>query len=464
MSYCKGPILSPWATRRFGRQLPGLFAAVFMVSHVWVSSAAGAGEDVSPTLLGENASIDDYLRFAALNNAGLEAAFNRWRGALERIPQAKSLPDPRFNYTYFIEEVETRVGPQRQKFGLVQLFPWFGTLRLRGDSAAEAAAATQQAYEKSKLALFYRVKTAYYEYWYLAQAIVVIKEHFKLVTNLEGVARTRFKVGVAPNSAVIQAQVELGKLDDRLRSLESLREPIVARLNAALNRPTHHPLPWPRSLPEFTVSFSDEQARQWLEESSPELRRLDHLARKEEAEIELARKGFYPDITLGIDYVDTGDALNPDMADSGKDPVMAMVSINLPIWYGKYRASEREALLRKMAMEEERDDTEKSLGADLQLALYQLRDAERKIDLYGDTLVPKAVQSLKVVQQEFEAGSTGFIALIDAQRLLLEFQLAERRAQADRGQRLAEVEMIVNKELSKNAEEVENSGVRPPSD
>ncbi|MFN2287237.1 MAG: TolC family protein, partial [Chromatocurvus sp.] len=398
-------------------------------------------------MLDEQASIQDYLQYAALNNAGLKAAFNRWKAALERIPQVKSLPDPRFNYTYFVEEVETRVGPQRQKFGLMQTFPWFGKLRLKGDAASEAAAAAGQAYENAKLELFYRVKFAYHEYWYLAQAIAVNKQHLKLVTNIEGVARTRFKTGAAPNSAVIQAQVELGKLDDRLRTLEALREPIVAKLNAALNRPTQLPLPWPRSLPEFTAAFTDEQAMEWLAESSPELRRLEHLVAREEAGIKLARRDYYPDISLGVDYVDTGDALNPELADSGKDPVMAMVSINLPVWYGKYRAADREARLRKAAVEEDREDAEKSLAADLQLALYHFRDAERKVDLYNDTLVPKAEQSLLVVQQGFEAGSTSFISLIDAERLLLEFQLAHQRALADRGQRLAEVEMLTGKEL-----------------
>jgi len=401
--------------------------------------------------LDKDATLEDYLRYAALSNAGLEAAFNHWKAALERVPQAKSLPDPRFNYTYFIEEVETRVGPQRQKFGIAQMFPWFGTRRLRKDAASEAAAAAEQAYEKTKLALFYRVKAAYYEYWFLAQSMAVTKEHLKLVTNMESVARTRFKAGAAPNSAVIQAQVELGKLDDRLRTLESLRKPIVAKLNAAMNRPTHVPLPWPRSLPEFAASFTDEQAIQWLAESNPDLRRLEHLAGKEEAAIRLARKNYLPDITLGVEYVQTDDALMPGTRDSGKDPVMAMISVNLPIWYGKNRAAEREARFRKVAAEKDRDDTGKRLDADLELVLYQFRDAERKIDLYGDTLVPKAEQSLKVAQQGFEAGGTSFISLIDAQRMLLEFQLAHQRAQADRGQRLAEIEMLAGRKIEVDA-------------
>ncbi len=406
--------------------------------------------------IGAESSLEDYLRHAALNNAGLKAAFNRWKAAVERIPQARTLPDPRFNYTYYIEEVETRVGPQRQKIGVAQMFPWFGKLRLKGDAMAEAAAAAQQDYEKTKLALFHRVKVAYHEYWYLAQAIAITKEHISLVANMESVARTRFRAGAAPNSSVVQAQVELGKLDDQLRTLEALRRPIVAKLNAALNRSTQLPLPWPTSLPKCAASFTDEQAMQWLAAGNPEPRRLDHLVLKEEAGIKLAKKAYYPDISLGVDYVDTDDALNPAIPDSGKDPVMAMVSVNLPIWFGTYRAEEREAHLRMTAAEQERGDAGKRLEAELVLALYHFRDAERKVDLYGDTLVPKGRQSLDVARQGFEAGNVTFISLIDAQRLLLEFQLAERRARTNRGQRLAEIEMLSGNEVGTEPAERRN--------
>ena len=395
-------------------------------------------------------TLADYLKYAALNNPGLEAAFNRWKAALERVPQVTSLPDPRFNYAYFIEEVETRVGPQRQKFGVSQMFPWFGKLKLRGNAALEAANAEKEQYEKAKLHLFYRVRSAYYEYYYLGRAVAITREHIKLLTNLEGVARTRFKVGQTSYTAVIQAQVELGKLDDRFRTLESLREPIVAKLNAALNRPSDASLPWPQTIPYDDPAFTDKKALEWLAEGNPELNRLDFLAKKELSAIKLARKNYYPDIMIGVDYVDTDAALMPNTRESGKDPVIAKASVNVPIWYGKYRAAEKEARLRHAAAQKQRVDTKNRLEADLKLALYHFQDAERKIDLYRDTLVPKAEQSLKVAQQGFEGGKVGFISLMDAERLLLEFQLAYERALADRAKRLAEIETLVNRDLSGN--------------
>ena len=432
----------------------------YSVLSVWLVGASvsfGAGEtrqtetDSRDTAtssvadLKENAAIEDYLRYAALNNPGLKAAFHRWKAALERISQARSLPDPRFNYTYFIEEVETRVGPQKQKFGLSQAFPWFGTLGLREDAATEAAAATGAQYAKARLRLFQRVKSAYHEQWYLGRAIEVTREHMRLVKNMEGVARTRFKTGAAPHSAVIQAQVELGKLDDRLRALEAMRRPIAAGLNAALNRPSEQPLPVPTSVPAVEVSFTDAQAMEWLAEHSPDLQRLDHLLGQAEASVGLAERSTYPDIRLGVDYVDTDDALNAGVVDSGKDSVMATVSVSLPLWYGKHRAAGREARLHKASVASERADAENRLEAALTMALYHFRDAERKMDLYGNTLVQQAEQSVKVARQGFESGETSFVALIDAQRLLLEFQLAHQRAQADQGQRLAEIEVLVGR-------------------
>jgi outer membrane protein TolC len=390
--------------------------------------------------------LNDYLAEAALNNPGLEASFNRWKAGLEQIPQVKALPDPRFNYTYFIEQVETRVGPQEQTFGIAQTFPWFGKLKLRGNVAMEAAEATRQIYEQEKLRLFHRVKSAFFEYAYLSRSIEITRQHLILLQNIEEVARTRLKAG-ASQSATVQAQVELGKLEDKLLTMEALRIPLSARLSAALNRPADPVLPWPQMVKTTPTAFSDKEIQKQLNISSPELKRLAAIIRKEDAGTELARKARIPDLTFGLTYIQTGDAVMSGAADSGKDPFMASVSVNLPIWFGKLKAGEQEAAYRRSAAEDQRDEMQNRLQADLQMALFQLRDAERKINLYSDTLVPKAKQALEVTRESFEAGSINFTSLIDTERMLLEFQLAAARAGADREIRLAEIEMLTGHEF-----------------
>ena len=417
--------------------------------------------------LTEDSTLSDYLEYAALNNPGLEAAFNRWKAALQQVPQARALDDPTFKYAYFIKEVETRVGPQRHKFELSQMFPWFGKLGAKGNIALEAANTEKERYEAEKLKLFFEVKDAYYEYYYLSRAISTTEEHKRLIIYLENVARTNYSTGITSYGDLIKAQVELGKLEDRLLTLLDLREPIVAKLNEALNRPFSYSLPYPKAMPEERSIGSTDQMVAWLRENNPELKSIDFSIAQEKAAISLARKNYFPNLTLGVEYIETDDALTPPadpdtgevprVKDDGKDPVIAKFAINLPIWHNKYRAGEKEARLRHVAALSERRDRENSLIADLKMELYNFRDAERKIDLYRDTLVPKAKQSFNVIQKAFTTGKTDFLNVVDAERTLLEFQLSYERARANRAQRLAKLEELIGQEIP--GDESGNTGI-----
>ncbi len=411
----------------------------FSLTRAKVRPPIGAPPPSLPAL-GEDASLADYLRYAAHNNPGLRAAHGRWRAAMQVIPQAKSLPDPRLSYSYYVQEVETRIGPQRQRIALSQMFPWFGKLRLRSDAAARTADAAWLDLQTQRLQLLYRVSVLYHDLHTLKETIDVTRSSFDLLKGLEAVARERYRTGQVL-TAVMQAQVELGKLEDRLRSLRELRPPMVSKLNAALNRESDAPLPWPSLPPGELPELDAETVLDQLRSQNPDLARFTALAEKAQISAELARKSGYPDITLGVSTIDTDDA-RMSASDSGKDPVMATVSINLPIWRGKYRAERREAVLRGAALLDQKKNRANDLEADTKLALYHYADAGRKIDLYRDTLLPKAEQSLGVAQQAFQAGKAGFLTVIDAQRILLEFQLAAVKARSDLGKRFAEIQML----------------------
>ncbi len=381
----------------------------------------------------------EYWAFAERSNPGLQAAFARWQAAEARAAVAGALPDPRLTYARFLEQVETRVGPQRQRFALAQTFPWPGKRGLREAAAREGAGAARAAFEQARLDLFRRVQEAYADYWLLGRRLAIAREHVRRVGELAAVARARFRSGAAPQGAVIQAQVELGRLEDGLRSLESLRVPAAQRMNAALGRgaaAAPHP---PAAPPGWGIPFRDEEVLSGLAESSPALRRLDHAERADRYAAELAGRASYPDVTLGVEYVDTEEARMAGVAGSGNDSMAAVVSVNLPVWPGALRAGREAARARAEAARGERADAESRLAADLALALHGLRDAERRIGLHERTLVPLARQALETVRQGFEAGTQPFASLVDAERMLLELERGLEEARAERGKREADV-------------------------
>lgn len=393
-------------------------------------------------ILNQSSTLSDYLKYTALNNPELEAAFNRWKATLEKIPQVRSLPDPRFSYAYYIENVETKVGPQRHKIDLSQTFPWFGKLELLGDLALHDANIQRQKYETLKLILFYKVKESYYEYYHLSRTLAITEENMKLMSYFENIARTQYSAGAATYADVIKAQVELGKLEERILSLKDLKEPFSAQLSAALNRPFDEILPWPSALPEEDILLSDNEIITRTKEHNPDLKAYNFKISRETESIHLAQKQYYPDITLGVSYIGTGTSDMPGTAENGKDPFISMMTINLPIWRNKYRAAVREAELRHITSVKERDNRTNILIAEVKTVLYNFRDSERKVKLYRDTLIPKAKQSLNVTQRAFETGNKDFLNLIDAQRTLLELELAYERALTDRIKHCARVEML----------------------
>ncbi len=420
-------------------------AYLFLMTSI---SSGWANEDPNLTLH-ESSSLNDLLTYAALHNPGLEAAFNQWQAALQQIPQAKSLPDPRLTYRYFIREIETRVGPQRQAIELVQTFPAWGKLDLAGGMASEAAQKAYQQYEATKRALFQEVKLAYFEYAYWKQAQTVTQENLDLLKHIETVARTRYTTAEGSHPDVIRAQVELGKLENRLRGLQDMQGPLLARLNAALNRDITAPLHAPLTIEVTELDLDDEALLTQLAQTNPQLLAMLHEIDRLDKATDLAHKQRQPDLSLGVSYVDIASS---DRAtawdDNGKDAVGVMVSLNIPLWDQRNTAAERQAKYQQLAAQKQQRELLNQLQAKAKMALYQWRDAQRKQDLYANALLPKAQQAFKVSEQAFRSGKGSFLDLVDAQRSLLEFQLAGQRAHADRQQALAQIELLVGKELT----------------
>ena len=409
----------------------------------------GAAGRTARSELPEAPGLSDCLAFAALENPGLEAAFYRWQARVDESRVRGSLPDPRFSYTWYIEEVETRVGPQRQSFAISQMFPWFGKLALERKESEYAARAAWARFQMEKFALFHRVEEAWWDYYYLARAAESVKDNLDLVKQLEAVIRTAYETDNAGYSDLIRTQVEIGRLEDRLESLIDKRRPAVARLNAAMNRPVEAALAWPALVDQGPDAMLDEaRVLALMRESNPELDAMANEVAAGEAAIEGAGRDFYPDLTALVTYIDTGGAVMSGVSDSGKDPVLATIAINVPLNRSKYRAAESAARGRHraaaMALEERRND----LGRLIQSALYEYRDARRRAALYGETLLPQARQAFQAAETAFRGGDAGFADLIDAQRVLLEFELSRHRSFADAYKSLARLQMLAGGDLT----------------
>jgi len=406
---------------------------------------ANSGQAPSGTeqaLLREGSGLDQLLMTARVQSPKLRAAFERWKAALEAVPNASGLPNPKLTLQSYLSAVETRVGPIRGSIGIAQSFPWFGKRSLAGDVAFQASEVAREMLEAERLDLDQLVRDTWYEYAFVQQAIIITEGNRDLLLHSESVANVRMATGLGSHTDVIRAQVELGKLEDRVATMVDLQRPLIARINAALDRPSAASIPIPQFPLAVDFALQPVDYLEKLAQTSPRLRALGHRVAMADAGVKLADRAYYPDFFIGLDYTLVGSARSPGVSGSGDDAISLKLGVDLPIWRGRYDAQARAKNAQARAARLEAAAALNSLRADLEMALYRYRDADRRVELFGDTLVPKGEESVEALDTAYQAGEDGFLDLIDSQRVLLEFQLQWARAISDRAQAQSTIEQI----------------------
>ncbi len=415
-----------------------------------VEQAIRASSRVSqPAPLPVDADLDAYLALALQHSPDLKRAYEEWQAALLQAPQVFSLPDPTISFGVYAQEVETRVGAQRFRLGIRQKIPWLPRLVEARDLALAAAEVAEARFTARKFRLFEKVSHAYARYAYNGRALDRTREILELLIQLEAVAQARLHTQ-AGQADLIRVQVEIGKVEDHVASFEDRRSALSTGLRAAIGLAgVGTLLPEPRQIPALVPPHDSLVAlASRLAENNPELALVSQKIAKAAQAEELATEGWYPDLTVGVDWIETDGARNHGVDDSGKDPVMFSLGLNLPIFTGRTQARIDQARAEQRAASWELADTRLLLEAELSQAVFEWRDAQRRLSLYGDTLIPKQSQSLIVTQTAYESGDLEFLSVIEAERTLLEFQLQLERSRADTLRALATLERLLGERFT----------------
>jgi len=392
-------------------------------------------------------SLNDYLDWAVTHHPGLSGARAEHETSRQVVTLAGALPDLKLAWGEMIVPVETRVGPQQRVFSVSQNLPWFGTLGAAENAADSKAQAAYNQFLADSLTVQQSVRKAWYELARLQHEIVLIRDHLELSRQSEEVALRAYEVGSARFRNVLQAQMESENLRNRVESLRDRLHPATVNLNSASGLPMGTPLPQ-ASLPSSFTALSDEiDLRDILRRHNPELESLRRQEDSHRHQMEAARLSGRPGLTLGLDYIMTGSAAMPAVDDSGKDPVIARLAINVPLWSGKATARRLASAGRLQAASSRRTQLSQDLDQQLENILYLMRDAARNGRLYKETLLPRARQILTATTSDYETGRATFDEVMGARQNLLGLELGLLRAAADQALALNDLETLLGAPL-----------------
>jgi outer membrane protein TolC len=391
-------------------------------------------------------NLDELVQIALEQNLQIQAAKKEWEAALQKIPQAKALPDPMLSYSYFGQSIETRLGPQRNKISVSQQFPLFGKLGLKGEVALQNAGVFEQQYHTVKADVVLKVKLAYFSLYLIDRSIRISQEEKAVFRRLSEIAAKKYETGQRGQQDALKAQLEISKVTAKLLTFQQVREGIIAELNSLLNHDVDNPIGETEdfSVPEREIDV--EQLMVWASEKLPELRRAQSIIQKNKETLKLVKKDNYPDFRVMLDYIDIGAGTTAQPKD-GRNAWMASIGVNIPIWRKKLRAAEAEASILINASEDLYENTKNQTLSRIRTLYFEVQTAKEQIDLYRYSLLPQAEQALKSSEVGYLSGNVDFLNLLDSERMILTIRNGYFKIFSEFGKSLAQLERLVGQDL-----------------
>lgn len=376
-------------------------------------------------------SLEDYLQTAAENNPEVRASYAEFEAAMQKAPQVSSLPDPTLTVSAFGKMIETRLGRQEAKFSLMQMFPWFGTLKAQKDAATLMAEAAFQNYLDVREELFMKVKSVYAEMYELQQTIKFQEDNMEVLNTFRELALSGFRNGKAAMVDVVRVDMKRNEVETEIALLKDKKTSVRYRFNALLNADHNNLVAFPEKLPAPKAPFVESEEKDSLFAGHPRMLQLDKRTASFEAQKTAAVKQGLPMLGLGLDYSVISKRTDMTPGHNGQDAIMPMLSVSLPIFRKKYKARVKEAEFLAESAKHEKVSVQNRLRADYEMAVYDLKKAEQRIALYGKQLESTG-QAIKLLLSAYSNSGGDFEEVLRMQQEKLLYQTARATAEKDR--------------------------------
>ncbi|MDD2985517.1 TolC family protein [Flavobacterium sp.] len=387
-------------------------------------------------------SINDYYTIAAENNPELKAKYKEFEAAMQKIPQVSSLPDPNLSMGYFISPVETRLGPQNMRFSLTQMFPWFGTLKAQKNAATLMAESKYQAFLNAKNQLYSQVATAYYPLYELLKLKDIEQENIKILESYKNIANAKFENGKGSLVDVLRVDIMIKDAQTNLDILTKKEPALTSWLNSILNRKYNEKIVISKDLQimELPMEYRKDSIT-----TNPILQELELKKQASEVAIEVARKQGLPKLGLGLDYVLVGKGMN-NFPDSGKDIIMPMVSVSLPIFRKRYNAATKEAKLMQESFSFQKEAYENKLNGTYYKLVFELEKERDLLKLYEGQVLTLS-KSLNLLFAYYSNANKDFEEVLRMQQELLKYQKMQLSSTSTFYIKLAELDYLTAKQF-----------------
>ena len=361
-------------------------------------------------------SLEEALKIAIEKNPQLQSTRDQIDVAVGSLRQSKIYPNPVLGL--LAEEVPSNEVGLNQSQNLVSITQPIitGGKRGLGIKVSEKSKEKDE-FERDAvlLAVIADTKKAFYKVVADQEGYAIAKKVEEIAKGIYESEKARFDAGEVAITNVLRAEVELSKARNLVSNAEGNLQNSIKELQTVMGIPEEIidgvigkllSKPVELSLPELELKMNNNQ---------PFLKASKKTIEIAETQLSLEKRQVIPDINLSAGY--------KRLTQENVDTVQMGVEIPAPFFNRNQGNIQKGKALSRKAKSENL-----SVYNDL---LFQLKknfnsyNVERKrVIEYGDKILPKAEESLKLITRGYKEGEFDYIDLLDAQRTWAETRIS----------------------------------------
>ncbi len=339
----------------------------------------------------------------------------------EKVNEVNTVPNTELGLGYFVSEPETRTGAQRFKISARQMIPWFGSITARENYVKSVADAKYEDIVIAKRKLLVAVSQSYYVLYANKAKQRVLSENIDLLKTYEILALNSVESGMVSPVDVLRLQMRQNELEQLREVLEQQYLAEQTALNKLLNRDKSVGI---QVVSELEIPSDDTVVEEEKLSLHPELIKYDRLYQSVEQSELLNQKESKSMIGFGLDYIYVEKRPDMDFSDNGKDVLMPMISLSIPIFNKKYKSETRQNQLRQLEIESQKQERFNKLESILDKSVKDRNSAAISYRTQTRNL-EQAKNAEEILLKNYETGTIDFIDVLDIQELQLKFQMSQ---------------------------------------
>ncbi|MCP4703663.1 MAG: TolC family protein [candidate division Zixibacteria bacterium] len=390
-----------------------LFSLIFLVFQIEAKAQKFSGSRI----------LDSLIQVALENNPEILSSKYSFQAAEFKAKSAGTIPDPKFmiaalnmprSSLSFDETPMSGIA-----LGVSQTLPWPGRSKAQKAVAQLLSKKQQQNILQNENNIIRMVKHFYFEYSYWTKARQILDNNLELIGFLINIAETKYANGTSSAQDALRAQTTAAKLKNKRLSMTQMAQTALLNIGHIIDDPSVVHKTLMANIPE-----NMDNAFPVIESNNPQLTKAKLHTSISDKNLYLAKSGYYPNFTFGLDYRIRKDI--PMDALHGEDFVTVKVGFQLPLWFfARQNNQTKSARFAQKAANENYHAVQNNINKKISAVKLLMTRLTESFAQYNNSIMPQAMAAYEAAQVAYEVGEVDFNALLMAQLDLFEIELEQ---------------------------------------